>query len=233
MSSPDRARGEQRAMSARVHDVEAGGDDPDDAPAGVERTLVHGAVDADGQPAHHGHAGARQGGAEVAGVVETVGRCRARADHRHARTVESTGVGALGEEHLRPVGELLVERIAGPPGDVDARCPGHQVAGGAVARAPRRSHARASDCRAGSSTVGAPSHSTAAANPRSSPASAPIGPPPRSTSARNRFDGSCRAATPTSPPPPPPDPTARIPDDRGALTVRLRASRPRSRGGRR
>ena len=142
-------------------------------------------------------------GAELARVVEPVRGRRARAHDRDPRAVERLRHVALGQQHLGTVGELLVERIPRTPGHVDARPLAPRASRAVRSLRAAACHARASDCRAGSSSPDAPSHSTADANPRSRPASAPTGPPPRSTSARSRrwvmsgSDANVAAATST------------------------------------
>src|SRR5467141_1475685 len=58
----------QRAMTARIHDVEAGRDDTDDEAAGVECADVGRGVDPDRESAHDGDARAGQEPAELARV---------------------------------------------------------------------------------------------------------------------------------------------------------------------
>ena len=61
---------------------------PDDPAAGVERAVVGGAVDADGEAAHDRDARGGEDGAELAGVGEPVRGCGAGADDRDTRAVE-------------------------------------------------------------------------------------------------------------------------------------------------
>ena len=120
-------------MPPRVDDVETGGDDADHAASRVECALVHRGIDPDGQAAHHRDSGASQSGTQLACIVEPVRRRRARPHDRHTRTIESAGIVTLGEQHLGPVGECFVDRIAGTAGHEHARVPSNQRARGAIA----------------------------------------------------------------------------------------------------
>ena len=108
-------------MTARVHDVEAGRDDTDHEPAGVERAHVRGGVDPDREPAHDGDAGAGEEPAELARVGQPVRCRRTRPDDCDAARLERVGPVAFAQQHRRPVGEWIANRIAVVVGDPDAR----------------------------------------------------------------------------------------------------------------
>ncbi len=88
-------------MPARVDDVEPGAEHADHRAAGVERALVRGGVDPDGEPAHHGEPRPGERGAELVGVGEPVGRRRPGADDRDPAAGERLGRVTLGEQHRR------------------------------------------------------------------------------------------------------------------------------------
>ena len=100
-------------MAAGVDDVEPGPEDTDRGPAGVERAGVRGAVDADREPAHHGHTRVREHRAELGRVGEAVWCRRAGADDRDPGPVERVRARTLGEQHRRHVGELRVDGVVG------------------------------------------------------------------------------------------------------------------------
>ncbi len=116
-------------MPARVHDVESGGLDPDDAAAGIERALVRGAVDADREPAHDDDARTGERGAELTGVGQPVRRRRAGADHRDPWSFEDVGARAFGEQHRGSVVDALVDRVARTTDVEHAACRGASSTG--------------------------------------------------------------------------------------------------------
>ena len=77
--------GVQRAVAARIRDVEPGRDDTDRVSAARERALVRGAVDAEREPADDGDAGAAEERADLARIGEPVRRRGAGTDDRDAR----------------------------------------------------------------------------------------------------------------------------------------------------
>ena len=106
-------------MSARVHDVEAGADDPDHGTARGERTLVGGGVDPDGEPAHHREPGPGERRTELVGVGHAVGRRGPRPDDRDTALPQRVGGIAFAEEDGGPAGDV-VDRVARASLDVDA-----------------------------------------------------------------------------------------------------------------
>ena len=94
---------------------------------------MRGAVDADREPAHHGHARAGQEGAELAGVGQAV-RCRgARADDRDPRGVRRRRVARPRRTAPRGGRDAVVDRVARGRRRSTRSCP----AGSAPARSRR------------------------------------------------------------------------------------------------
>ena len=135
---------EQRCVSPRVHDVEPGRDDADHDTACVECADVGGGVDADREPADDRDPGVGEHGTDLVGVGQPVRRCGPRPHHRDAWLLQGVGPVTLGEEHGRPTGHVVPDRIAGRALDVDARASSGEERG----RAARARHAPASGRRA-------------------------------------------------------------------------------------
>ena len=207
MSRPDAAHAlEQRAVPARVHDVEPGGDDADDAPPASSApsctapsmpmaSPLTTVTPARASMAPRSCASARPlGVAARVPTTATRGRSRALRRRRPRRAAPPAVRG------------LLVERVARPSRDVArAVSPRHQGRVDPV-RSLRRRQPGARQRLPRRELVGRrplAQHRRPPARARVPP-SAPTGPPPRSTSARNR-PGSCREGTPASPPRPRPD----------------------------
>ncbi len=216
---------EQCAMATRVHDVEAGAEHTDHRSAGLERALVRGGVDADGEPTHHRDVSPGEDRTQFACVGEPVRRGGAGPHHGHAPAGERVGCIAFGEQHRGSIGKV-VDRVAQATFDVDTSSSLRQQARNPLGRRQLLPDPR-QRLPTGEVGGGARSQSTADASPRSSPANAPTGPPPRSTSERSRvgvmFGRHARVAAATS-------------TGSGCgwpFTARLPAAARRSRGGRR
>ena len=106
-----RTRFVERHVAARIFDVEAGGDDTDRGAAGAERSVVHGAVDADRHPAHDRDTGHREECTELVRIGETVG-CRApSADDRNPRLGQRVGAAPFGEQDGRAVRDVVGDGV--------------------------------------------------------------------------------------------------------------------------
>ena len=89
---------------------------------------MRGAVDPDRQPAHHGHPGARQHGAERTRVGEPVRGRRAVPTTPTRGRSSASGRSPSREQHRRVVLDAGVDRVVGRAGDQHARAAGAERA---------------------------------------------------------------------------------------------------------
>ena len=111
----------QRVVPPRVGDVEAGRNHADDRATRRERAFVRGAVDADREPAHHGHSGVGEVRRDLARIGEAVWRRAACADHRDPWRVERVHRGSFAEQHGRTPRDVVADGVVVVTGDPDVR----------------------------------------------------------------------------------------------------------------